>query len=93
MSEQSTQDKLTEGAEVLGRLLELAGLETPADMQGRSLLPILNGEAPPEHHRDYVRCEYYAALPGTRHRWAKAKAGASCLPASTRGLACVRGIS
>ena len=31
-------------------------------MQGRSLLPILTGQADPGHHRDFVRCEYYRAL-------------------------------
>ena len=31
-------------------------------MQGRSLLPILSGQASPDHHRDFVRCEYYDAL-------------------------------
>ena len=42
-------------------LLELAGLEVPERMQGKSLLPILRGEASPDHHRDFVRCEYYDA--------------------------------
>ena len=31
-------------------------------MQGMSLLPILRGEASPDHHRDFVRCEFYDAL-------------------------------
>ncbi len=31
-------------------------------MQGQSLLPILTGQAPPDQHRDFVRCEYYDAL-------------------------------
>ena len=43
-------------------LLELAGLEIPDRMQGRSLLPILRGEVSPDHHRDFVRCEFYDAL-------------------------------
>jgi arylsulfatase A-like enzyme len=43
-------------------LLELAGLEAPEYMQGRSLLPILRGEAAPDQHRPFVRCEYYDAL-------------------------------
>ena len=43
-------------------LLELAGLEVPERMQGRSLLPILKGVADPAVHRDSVRCEYYNAL-------------------------------
>jgi len=43
-------------------LLELAGLDVPERMQGRSLLPILKGEAPLSQHRDFVRCEFYGAL-------------------------------
>ena len=43
-------------------LLELAGLEIPDRVQGRSLLPILRGEVSPDHHRDFVRCEFYDAL-------------------------------
>ena len=43
-------------------LLELAGLEVPERMQGKSLLPILRGKAAPDHHRDFVRCECYDAL-------------------------------
>ncbi len=43
-------------------LLELAGLEIPDRMQGMSLLPILRGEVSPDHHRDFVRCEFYDAL-------------------------------
>ena len=31
-------------------------------MQGRSLLPLLTGEAPSDHHRDFVRSEYYDAV-------------------------------
>ena len=43
-------------------LLDLAGLEISDRMQGMSLLPILKGEVPPSHHRDFVRCEFYDAL-------------------------------
>ena len=43
-------------------LLELAGVPVPDYFQGKSLLPILQGKAAPEHHRDFVRCEYYDAL-------------------------------
>jgi len=31
-------------------------------MQGRSLLPILRGQADPNPQRQFVRCEYYDAL-------------------------------
>ncbi|MBV7339272.1 sulfatase-like hydrolase/transferase [Chloroflexi bacterium TSY] len=43
-------------------LYALAGQAVPEWIQGRSLLPILTGAAKPEHHRDFVRCEYYNAL-------------------------------
>ena len=43
-------------------LLDLAGLEISDRMQGISLLPILKGEASPDHHRDFVRSEFYDAL-------------------------------
>jgi len=43
-------------------LLEATGQPIPADMPGRSLLPILNGEAAPDYHRDFVISEYHDAL-------------------------------
>ena len=55
-------DALVELVDIAPTLLELAGLSLPRGMQGRSLLPILRGEAPPHQHRDFVRCEYYRAL-------------------------------
>ncbi len=53
---------LVELTDIAPTLLELAGRPLPEGMQGLSLLPILRGEAPPDHHRDFVRCEYYDAL-------------------------------
>ena len=55
-------DALVELTDLSATLLELAGVEPPEAMQGRSLLPILTGDASPDHHRDHVRCEYYDAL-------------------------------
>ncbi len=43
-------------------IVELCGLDPPEYQQGRSLLPILRGESSPDHHRDFVRCEYFDAL-------------------------------
>ena len=43
-------------------ILDFAGIEVPAYMQGRSLRPLLEGSVPSEHHHDLVRCEYYDAL-------------------------------
>ena len=51
-------------------LLECAGLSVPREMHGRSLLPILKGESDANHHRDFVRCEYYDALDRRDHSYA-----------------------
>jgi arylsulfatase A-like enzyme len=42
-------------------LLDLAGVDVPAHMQGRSLAPRLTQDVN-SRHRDAVRCEYYDAL-------------------------------
>ena len=55
-------DALVELMDVTPTLLALAGEPIPAEMQGKSLLPILQGAADPSQHRDFVRCEYYDAL-------------------------------
>ena len=55
-------DALVELIDIAPTLLELADMPVPHGMQGRSLLPILRGEAPTHEHRDFVRCEYYRAL-------------------------------
>jgi arylsulfatase len=48
--------------DVAPTLMELVGLPIPARMQGRSLLPILTGDASPDHHHAFVRCEYRDAV-------------------------------
>jgi arylsulfatase len=53
---------LVELLDMSATLLDLAGLERPGHVQGRSLLPILTGEAPADRHRDFVRCEYFDSL-------------------------------
>ena len=53
---------LVELLDIMPTVLELAGLEVPDYVQGKSLLPILCGEAPSDHHRDFVRCEYFDAI-------------------------------
>ena len=52
-------DELVELTDIAPTLLELAGLEVPALMQGKSLLPLLQGTAPIGPHRSYVRSEFY----------------------------------
>lgn len=63
-------DALVELVDKVPTLLELAGLSIPDGMHGRSLLPILRGEADANHHRDFVRCEYYDALDQRDHSFA-----------------------
>ncbi len=53
---------LVELLDMTATILDLIGLPQPAYMQGKSLLPILKGEAPANHFRDFVRCEYFDAL-------------------------------
>ncbi|MCP5152538.1 MAG: sulfatase-like hydrolase/transferase [Ectothiorhodospiraceae bacterium] len=55
-------DALVELQDQAPTILELAGVSLPETMQGRSLLPILRGDAAPDHHRDFVRSEYYDAI-------------------------------
>ena len=55
-------DALVELLDLTPTLLEVAGLEIPQRMQGRSLMPILTGQADDRAHREFVRAEYYSAL-------------------------------
>lgn len=55
-------EALTELVDLAPTLLEAAGQPVPDHMQGRTLLPLLTGEAATVGHRDAVRCEYYDAL-------------------------------
>ena len=67
--EGSVSAALGELVDIAPTFLELAGIEAPQRMQGRSLWPLLTGAA--SEHREYVRCEYYRALnpdaPGREH--------------------------
>tara|TARA_Y100001934_G_scaffold85814_1_gene106576 strand:+ start:259 stop:1683 length:1425 start_codon:yes stop_codon:yes gene_type:complete len=62
VAEGERSDALVELLDKTPTIMELAGVEPPQRMQGISLLPMLRGEAPLDHHRDSVRCEYYDAL-------------------------------
>jgi len=55
-------DALVQLLDIVPTLHEACGLDVPETMQGRSLLPILRGEADAKYHRDFVRSEYYDAI-------------------------------
>jgi hypothetical protein len=53
---------LVELTDIVPTLLDVIGQQVPRDLPGKSLLPMLEGKASPDHHRAYVRSEYYDAL-------------------------------
>ncbi len=57
-------EALVEAVDIAPTLAEAAGLAMAEDTHGRSLLPILTGEAPLDEHRDFVRSEYHDAVEG-----------------------------
>jgi arylsulfatase len=68
--EQFTQNlrsrALVELTDIAPTLMELAGTPIPKHVQGKSLLPLLQGKADPHRHREFVRCEFYDTLdPGS----------------------------
>lgn len=55
-------DALVELMDKAPTVLDYAGIPIPERMQAKSLKPILDGKADAEHHRDFVRTEFYGAL-------------------------------
>lgn len=55
---------LVELVDLAPTVLDAAGIEVPYTMQGKSLLPIIQGEAPADEHKPRVVCEYNDALYG-----------------------------
>jgi len=53
---------LVELVDLAPTLLEAANVPVPSFMQGKSLFPILSGEADPDYHKPYVVSEYNDAL-------------------------------
>jgi len=53
---------LVELTDIAPTLLDIVGQRIPSRMQGRSLLPVLEGRANPDTHREFVRCEFYDTL-------------------------------
>ena len=54
-------DGLMELTDIVPTLLDATGIEIPTAIQGKTLLPILQGTADPHAHRDHVFSEYYNA--------------------------------
>lgn len=55
-------DALVELLDLVPTLYDALGMDTPYFVQGKSLWPILSGEAPANHHRDTVRTEFFGAI-------------------------------
>ncbi len=55
-------EALVELVDIAPTLLDAAGLDVPAAMQGKSLWPLLSGETDPHRHKDHVVCEFNDAL-------------------------------
>jgi len=55
-------EALVELTDLVPSIQQALGLPTAPEVQGQSLLPILEGRVDPQHHRDFVRCEYHDAL-------------------------------
>lgn len=49
----STDDHLTSNLDFAETFLDVAGVPTPADMQGRSIAPLLKGEAPADWRKSF----------------------------------------
>ncbi len=53
---------LVELVDLPSTLLEAVGLPADEQMQGKSLVPLLTGEAEPDYHKPHVISEYYDAV-------------------------------
>jgi arylsulfatase A-like enzyme len=58
----SVEGRITSNVDFAETFLELAGVEPPADMQGRSLVPLLRGEAPDDWRTSFYY-HYYEGPP------------------------------
>ncbi len=65
-------EALVELIDIAPTLLDLASVPHPPRMQGRSLLPILEGKVERDGHRDFVRCEFFNTCEGIGTGWKSA---------------------
>ena len=54
----STSDAMVSNLDLAETLLDIAGVEIPSDMQGESLVPLLEGEAPSDWRQSFYY-QYY----------------------------------
>ncbi len=52
---------LVELVDIAPTILDMCGLRRDPGMQGQSLWPMLNGEAPLDRHREDIYCEFYGS--------------------------------
>ncbi len=81
-------EAMVELVDIAPTLMAAAGLEAHPGMQGRSLWPLLTGQADPAHHRDDIYCESYNCV--VRHR--DPKAYTTMVRTRTHKLAAVHGL-
>lgn len=68
--ENTVRSALVELTDIAPTLLDLTGVAIPERTQGHSLRSLLTDDDVTDHHRDFVRCEYYSALnPSARERF------------------------
>jgi len=79
---------LVELTDLAPALLDAAGLERHPGMQGRSLWPLLAGDAPLDNFRDDIYCEFYNALSGHK----EPQAHATCVRTAQHKLAVYHGL-
>jgi len=68
----SRSKALVELVDLAPSILDWTDLAPFDAMQGKSLQPLLNENAPLDHHRDDIYCEYYNSMPGHQDPQAQA---------------------
>jgi arylsulfatase A-like enzyme len=61
-SENVQSDALVELLDIVPTLYDVSDIEIPYYVQGRSLVPLLQGVTTTNEHREAVRCEFFGAL-------------------------------